>query len=267
MRLTLGIIFGGLGAGCIVAAYLLSLAGGISKGDLILPDFAGGMILAIGLGCFWIPGNGRLRTISALRLTRTWITYETYAAISFFVALAALAKVSHPLIELLVAATAALYLVCQAYVIQAAKSRPAWRAPEMPSLIIVMGLAEGVGLIALISAIAPAIVRGATLAPIAGMVLAAMGAFRWRDYVSGQIAKQTNAVAPSNIRHLSLWIYALTYALPVTLYLAALVPWAGASWILPVSGVWTIAMGAVWTNTLIIRLGQARAFTASPIGL
>jgi hypothetical protein len=267
MRLTLYFIFGGLGGGCIVAAYLLSLAGGISKGDLILADLTGGAILAIGLGCVWVPAGPRLRQFGLLvRPTPSWTSCETFAALAFFLALATLAKVPAPAVELLVALSAFAVMICQAYVARSSKSRPAWRAAETPSLIVIMSLATGVGLIALLTAIVPPIIRGATLAPIAGMTLAVMGAYRWREY-----ARNADAALQSEIAPLSRTIYIIAYAVPFALYLAAL-PWPiapryGAGWILPVAGVAAIVGGAIWTQMLIARLGHMRDFTASPVSL
>lgn len=268
MQLTLYFIFGGLGCGCIIAAHLLSLAGGISKGDLILPDLTGGAILAIGLGWVWAPVGARLRHTSIfLRPTPSWTTYETYAAMAFFLALATLAKVPAPAIELLVVLSAAAFMICQANVAHASKSRPAWRAAEIPTLIVITGLMTGVGLIALLSAIVPSIIRGGTLAPIAGMTLAAMGAYRWRDYM-----RNADATLQSEIAAQSRTIYLAAYGLPFALYLAALSPWPTLAWlsgglILPIAGVAAIVGGAIWAHVLIARLGHPRDFTASPIGL
>ena len=263
MRLTLYFIFGGLGGGCIVAAYLLSLAGGISKGDLILPDLTGGAVLAFGLGWVWAPLAPRLRHAGLLtRPNPSWTSFETYAAFAFFLALATLAKVAVPTIECLVFITAFAVMICQAQVARSSKSRPAWRAVEIPSLIVLMGLASGVGLMALLGAIVPPIIRAGTLAPIAGMTLAAMGAYRWREYERNADIALKGEIAP-----LSRMIYVVAYAAPFALYLTALVPWQGANWLLPIAGVAAVVGGAVWTHILIARLGHPRDFTASPIGL
>lgn len=264
MGLTLGFIFAGLGAGSIMAAYLLALAGGISRGDLILPDVTGGAIIAIGLACVWIPGRIRVRIPAMLRRSKEpWIAYETYAAAVFMIALAVLARISGAAVELVVAVAAAAYMISNAQTIRTGRSRAAWRAPEIPSLIVITGLAQGVGLIALLSAIVPAIIRGHTLAPIAGMVLAAMGAYRWRDFS----LNLTDAAVRQDVSRISLAVYLGVYALPFTLFLAALFPWAGTTWMLPIAGTITITTSAIWTNTLIMRLGRLRDFTASPIGL
>jgi len=263
MRLTLYFIFGGLGCGCIIAAYALSLAGGISRGDLILTNLTGGAVLAIGLGWVWAPIGSRLRhTGIFLRPTPSWTTYETYTAVAFFLALATLAKVPAPAIELLVVLGAAAFMLCQANVARSSKSRPAWRTAEIPSLIVIMGLASGVGLIALLSALAPPIIRAGTLAPIAGMTLAAMGAYRWKEY-----ERNAESALQGEIAALSPTVYFFAYALPFACYLAALFLGPGTSWILPGAGVSAIVGGAIWTHVLIARLGHPRDFTASPVGL
>jgi hypothetical protein len=263
MRLTLYFIFGGLGSGAVVAAYFLSLAGGISRGDLILPDLTGGAVLAIGIASVWAPVGPRLRHVRLLvRPIRSWTFYETYAACAFFITLAILAKVPVATVELLVAFCAFAVMICQAQVARSSKSRPAWRAKEIPSLFVIMGLTSGVGLIALLGAIIPYIIRGGTLAPMAGMTLAVMGAYRWREY-----ARNVDAALRGEIASLSRTVYIVAYGVPFILYLAALFPWPLADWLLPTAGVAAIVGGTIWTHTVIARLGHRRDFIASPIGL
>jgi hypothetical protein len=259
----LSLLFGGLGTGTIVSAYFLALCGGISRGDLIFPDLTGGTLVALGLACVWAPVGGRLRTIAMLRRYRSpWVAYETYAAAAFFVALAVLAQVATPASEFCVAATAALMLGCQAYTIRGGKSRTAWRAPELPSLIVIIGLTTGTGLIALLSATMPLIFRGYLLTPIAGATLAAMCGYRWREYVEGT----TDESVRGEIARAGL-AYGAIYLVPLALYLAALSPWRNADWILGTAGIAAIVAGALWLQLLIARLGRVQDFTASPIAL
>jgi hypothetical protein len=263
MRLTLYFVFGGLGAGSITAAYCLSLAGGISTGDLIFPYLTGGAILALGLAWVWAPLDPRLRSVDLLiRPTPSWIAYETYAAVAFFLALATVAKVAAPTVELLVVLTALTFLICQANVANASKSRAAWRAPQIPSLIVMTSLATGVGMIALLSALISPIIRGSIFAPVIGLVLAGTGALRWREYV-----RALASAHKQNLRTISMQLYLITYAVPSAFYLAALLPWPGNDWMLPAGGVAAIVGGAVWMYVVIARFGRSRTFTASPIGL
>lgn len=263
MRLTLYFIFGGLGAGCITAAYCLSLIGGILTGDLIFPYLTGGAILAVGLAWVWAPLNPRLRTVDLLiRPTPSWLAYETYAAVALFLALATVAKVAAPAVELLVVLTALTFMVCQANVAHASKSRAAWRAPQIPSLLVITALAAGTGMIGLLSAIMPPIIRGGLFAPVVGLILAGMGAYRWREYVRRQ-----DSTIEKHVARVSTPIYVTVYAVPAALYLAALLPWPGQDWMLPAGGVAAIAGGSIWMHTVIARLGHARAFNASPVGI
>jgi hypothetical protein len=125
-----------------------------------------------------------------------------------------------------------------------------------------MGLTTGVGLIALLSAIVPYIIRGGTLASMAGMTLAVMGAYRWREYARNvDTALRGEIASPSRTNH------ADAYGVPFNLYLAALFPWPLARWLLPIAGVAAIIGGTIWTHTVIARLGHRRDFIASPIGL
>lgn len=223
--------------------------------------------MALGLAIVWAPFAPRLRHAGLLlRPTPSWASCETYVALAFFLALATLAKVPAPAIELLVAFCAALLMICQAWIVRSSKSRPAWRATETPSLIVIVGLALGTGLIALMAVLMPAIVRGTILAPIAGMVLAAMAAYRWRDYAqSTQLGPDTELAG--DIAKISPLLYVSTGALPFIFYFAALFPWLGARWMLPIAGVAAIVGGAIWMQIFIARLGNARPFTTSPVSV
>ena len=262
MRVAVNFILGGLGAGCAIAAYLLSLAGGISAGDLILPYAASGIIMAIGLVCVWIKIGPQLRSPSILlRPSTSWMAREAYAALIFYAALIADWMMRSPILEAIIAAAAAAFLLSHGKIVQSSKSRPNWRAPEMPSLIAITGLAEGVGLISVFALIAPSIFRAEPLAAIAGIVLAMMGAYRWREYV-GNAENQTH-----DMKRITALSHAYLHGLPFALYLATFIPWSGSKWVMAAAGLAAIGGGAFWQNILVTRLGRSRDFIGSPVGL
>ncbi len=261
LRLAVNFILGGLGAGCAVAAYLLSLVGGISEGDLILPYAASGIIMAIGLVCVWVKIGPQLRPPRILlRQSTSWMAREAYAASIFYAALIADWAARSPILEALTAAAAAAFLLSQGKIVQSSKSRPHWRAPEMPSLIAITGLAQGVGLICVFALIAPPIFRAEPLAAIAGIVLAMMGAYRWQEYV-GNAENQTN-----DMKRITMVSHACLHGLPFALYLATFIPWSGSKWVMAGGGLVAIAGAALWQNILVTRLGRSHAFVGTPIG-
>lgn len=249
MRVAVNLILGGLGAGCAVAAYLLSLAGGISAGDLILPYAAAGIVMGIGLLSVWIGPQLRNPRI-LLRPGASWTAREAYAALIFYAALIADWNMRGPILEAVIAAAAVAFLVSQAHMVQASKSRPYWRAAEIPSLMLIAALSEGVGLIAVFATVAPPIFRAEPLAAIAGMVLATMGAYRWQDYIGG-------AEDQAPLKRLSAIIHGGQHALPFALYLATFIPWSGSHWVMAAGGVSAICGGALWQNILVTRLGRS----------
>lgn len=249
LRSAADLILGGLGAGCAVAAYLLSLAGGISTGDLILPYAAAGIVMAIGLLSVWIGPQLRSSRI-LLHPGASWTARETYAASIFYAALIADWIARSPIFEAVIAAAAVAFLVSQAQMVQASKSRPYWQAPEIPSLMLIAALSEGVGLIAVFAAVAPPIFRAEPLAAIAGMVLATMGAYRWQEYIGA-------AKDQAPLKRMSATIHGGQHALPFALYLATFIPWSGSRWVMAAGGVTAICGGALWQNILVTRLGRS----------
>ncbi len=261
LRSAADLILGGLGAGCAVAAYLLSLAGGISTGDLILPYAAAGIVMAIGMLSVWIGIGPRLRNPRILlRPGASWAAREAYAALIFYTALIADWIARSPMFEAIIAAAAVAFLLSQAHMVQTSKNRLYWQAPEMPSLMLITALSQGVGLIAVFALVAPPIFRAEPLAAIAGIVLAMMGAYRWQEYIGG-------AEDQAPLKRLSATIHGGQHALPFAFYLATFIPWTGSHWVMAAGGVSAICGGALWQNILVTRLGRSRDDASVPTGL
>ena len=82
----------------------------------------------------------------------SWMTRESYAALSLFVLSAYLSVFSFNGSPGRRAALAALaFVYCQARILRAAKGIPAWRAPQVVPLILTTALAEGIGLLLLMN--------------------------------------------------------------------------------------------------------------------
>ena len=268
MRMAINLILGGLGAGTVIVAFALARLGAISTGDLLPPQIIGAGLVLAALASVWLPVGRPVHPLALLaRPNRSWAAWEAYGALVLLVSLAMAVGARDMLMDFSAAALAALYLFAQAMHVQSSRSRPAWRAREVPTLIVLTALASGIGMMTVLSVVAPALFRAQVLAPIGGIVVAAMGALRWRDFAAA--IRPANAETPlaAEIDRHSQMVYAASYGVPAMLYLSSIVSWAGAVWTLPFAGLAAVASAAVLIDILIVRLGQPRDFVASPVGL
>jgi phenylacetyl-CoA:acceptor oxidoreductase subunit 2 len=142
-RAAANFIFGGTGAGLLICSSM--------SGDP-LSVVIGLALIAGGLGAVWLEIGRKLRALHVLFNPFTsWMTRESFAAVALFILGAAF--VAQPVYALLIAAAlaAAVFLYCQARILQAAKGIPAWRVPQTVPLIAATGLAEGAGLALLLA--------------------------------------------------------------------------------------------------------------------
>jgi phenylacetyl-CoA:acceptor oxidoreductase subunit 1 len=259
IRAAMNFVLGGIGAGTAIMAYLLSLAGGISQGDLILPYAVAGAIMAVGLFCVWLKIGRPLRApLAVLRPQSSWMTRELYAAWVFYLVLLADWVAPSPWFDGAVALAAVAFLVCQARILFASKGIPAWRAAEIPSLLIVAGLAEGVGVLAIMGAVLPMIVRPGALGAATGMVLAMMAAYRWFEYIDNSRAAGIEQDARAVLHRLTPWLLSLGYGVPFLLYGVFL--FNGGPWLAAAAGGVAIAAGIVWKSAVILRAGHFQGF-------
>lgn len=261
IRAAMNFVLGGIGAGTAVVGFLLALVGGISRGDLFLPYTAAAVLMAAGLFCVWLKIGRRLRApLAVLRPNSSWMTRELYAAVVFFGVFAlGWLGISNLWLDLTMALAAAVFLYCQARILHASKGIPAWRAEEIPSLLVVAGLVEGTGLVVILGALFPFIVRSGVLLSAAGMVLAMMAAYRWHEYVEDAAKRGVQRDARTVLERLTPWYLWIGCATPFVLYGVALVGMQAAPQAL--AGACAIAGGVLWKSAVILRAGHFQGFS------
>ncbi|CAA6603070.1 Phenylacetyl-CoA:acceptor oxidoreductase [Rhodospirillaceae bacterium LM-1] len=133
-------IGGGTGAGLLAAAAFHGLA------PISLFSFVGLAFIGLGLLCVWLEIGRPWRAINVFFHPQTsWMTREGLVAIPLF-ALGGFALLFDSRLAMMAAALVGLfYLYCQARIVSASKGIPAWRHPALIPVMLVMGLAEGVG--------------------------------------------------------------------------------------------------------------------------
>jgi phenylacetyl-CoA:acceptor oxidoreductase subunit 2 len=169
-------IAGGTGAGLLIAAMV---SGAQPVRALVGLGLA---CVAAGLLCVWAEIGRPWRALNVFRHVRTsWMTREALAAVGVCACAAAVIVHAGGLQRGLLAAFAAVFLYCQARMLQAAKGIPAWRHPRVIPLMFVTGLTEGVGLLLLCLALLAA--RPAPDWLVALLALLLLGRLlHWRAY-------------------------------------------------------------------------------------
>ena len=146
------------------------IGGGTGTGLLLAVAFSGSapvrgaVLLGVacvigGLLCVWAEIGRPWRALNVFRHAATsWMTREALLAPVLIGSALAAAYTSAAAAVWSAAACAAVYLYCQARMLQGARGIPAWRHPRPVPLIMASGLAEGAGLLAawgIVAAIGP----------------------------------------------------------------------------------------------------------------
>lgn len=236
-----------LGSGTAAVAFALSFAGSISRGDLFLPYSAAAVFIAVGVIAMPWPDS-------------RWAYAVLCAAAVFFGGFAAGWMVYAPFfIEATVGLAALAMLVCQAYAMRARPASSALGGEEMPSLLIVAGLYEGIGAIALLAALFPSIIRAGLPAGAVAMVLLMMLAYRWHEYLERARAEAGNDVRAA-LERLTPVVMLGACLLPFVIYGTVL--FLGEPWIAAAAGAVGIVSGLVWKAGLVLHGQDAVPATA-----
>jgi len=136
-------IGGGTGVGLLVAAAVALMMG---EGSY-MPLFVGMASLSLGLSLVWLEIGKPWRALNVFFHPQTsWMTREGILAGPVLI-VGGLAFWFHGLILAILAATLGLgFLYCQARILKASRAIPAWSNKTIVPLILVAGLAEGMGL-------------------------------------------------------------------------------------------------------------------------
>ena len=261
LRAAMNFIMGGFGAGLIIMAYFTHVAGGLDEAAMIKMFAGAGAIIAIGLFFVWLKIGRKLRALYViLRPQSSWMSREVYAVAILFGA--GLADFVFPFwaLHTLVAAAALVFLYCQARILHASKGIPSWRVPAMPWMLMASGLLEGVGLVAIILAISPQNMSAPILLPVTGLVLIAVNAILWRNYVSNA---KTNGIGPHSriilFSH-TLKVHAIVHLFPALLFIAVIALPTLPPMLLGAAGVLILIGGAYWKGLIITRACHQQGF-------
>ena len=144
-RAAANFMLGGTGAGLIVAA-------GVVQDETQYPVMLGLALVAAGLGAVWLEIGRKLRALHVFFNPFTsWMTRESLAALMLFGFGISFLIFNQTGLQFVAAMAALAFLYCQGRILRAAKGIPAWRAPQVVTLIMTTGLVEGTGLLMLMN--------------------------------------------------------------------------------------------------------------------
>jgi phenylacetyl-CoA:acceptor oxidoreductase subunit 2 len=142
-RAAANFMLGGAGAGLVVAASLI-------QDETHYPVMLALSLVAAGLGAVWLEIGRKLRAIHVFFNPFTsWMTRESLAALILFGFGISSLIFNQAGLQFVAAMAALAFLYCQGRILRAAKGIPAWRAPQVVTLIMTTGLVEGTGLLML----------------------------------------------------------------------------------------------------------------------
>jgi len=242
-------IFGGTGAGLLMAVVASGLAP--ASGAVLL-----GMASVIaGLVCVWTEIGQPWRALNVLRHPSTsWMSREALLAPLLIGCGLLAAGTGSPGWRWAMALGAAMYLYCQARMLQAARGIPAWRQPRSVPLMIGTGLAEGSGLLTAWSFMAgTASGRLAALLVLACLLRVAA----WLAYRRGVRRDGAPNAARAVIDQLHRPLLVTDALAAVIATIASL---GGAGWLLGLAGVAALANGWVLKYTLVLRAAYNQGF-------
>ncbi len=255
-------VFGGLASGLALIAFLHHVLGGVTAAALPIVYAVAGLVMAAGLTALLFKLGRPFRAFKAVRRPQSsWMTREIYTVAAFYpLVLADLVWPSLAL-HLLVAAAAAGFLVCQARILYASKGVPTWRAPLVPSMLVLTGLYEGAGLIAIGHALVPGAVPGGVFLAALGLLLAIVNAVLWRRYRSTAKAVGIGPLDRRDLARLTPWLHGFGHLLPGLLFLAAMVFPALPTYLTyGLAGAAAILGGATWKFALVTRICHTQGF-------
>jgi phenylacetyl-CoA:acceptor oxidoreductase 26-kDa subunit len=239
-------ICGGAGSGLVFFASLLAPA---AAARVLV--FAGLVLVALGLFFVWLEIGRPWRAPNVLLHLRTsWMSREALAAnVLFLCGLGVLLGLQWATWPTAVAALVFLY--CQARLIGASRGIPTWHHPLTFWLLIVTGLAEGLGLFWLLGSWSQP--TQLLSIPLAVLVLARWGLWReWRKQLAGHAARPAlRALA----REEPTLVWFGTVA-PIAFLLIAIPAATGTAldaWLLAAAGLAAAATGASFKFILVTR--------------
>jgi phenylacetyl-CoA:acceptor oxidoreductase subunit 2 len=254
-RAAVNFMAGGAGGGLIVATALAGTGGGAQAIALL----AGLAMIGAGLVAVWHELGRPRRALNVFLHARTsWMSREAIAATLLVPAtLGAAAGVAA--CSYASAALAAVFVVCQACMLRAARGIPAWREPLVVPLLVVTALGEGAGILVAVSTLLPLGTPGSPLA-LGALALVRMGA--WLAYRRA-VARTASAPALRTLDHAGRalqWAGTLGPLALIVLATSGLVGNGPGGVLLACAGVAVAAAGAFVKYVLVLRAGFTQGF-------
>lgn len=250
-RAAMNFVLGGMSAGLFLLAYAGYLMGAYDTTTLLGIDVAAGAIMGAGLFCVFLKLGRRFRFWRvATRWQSSWMTRETYFVGVIYPALLANLLWPNTVLHALIAAAAAGFLVCQANILHAAKGIPIWREPIIVPLLIVTGLLEGAGLLALAGAVT-GFLKGNYLPLVATIVVLAPT----MAVLSLRYLPLTRKTTHGEVEAIAQPVLLVGQLLPsLVVVIAAMAPDNTTRAILVgIAGLVMVLTGALWKYTIIVR--------------
>ncbi len=255
-RAALNFIGGGAGSGLLVAAGV-ALAGG-------QPYFPAGAVaivfIGFGLSMVWMEIGRPFRALNVFLHPQTsWMSREALVALPLFAFAGATLIVDQVVslppqlrlpvapLGLAAAVLALVFLFCQARMLRASRGIPAWREPSLQIVIIVSGIAEGLGLLLALGSLIAASPTWIVATTLVALVARAAALEGYRRRVKLTIPEPAVTV----LSRASVWVHLVGHLLPAILLIGSLmVPSSVVS--AAVAGLALFATGA-WLKFVVVR--------------
>lgn len=255
IRAACNFIGGGTGTGLI----LLALAAALGGADWLPALLLGLLFVGFGLTMVLFEIGRPWRALNVFLHPQTsWMTREGVLALPLFGAGVAAAAAEWlgwhgaALAGLSVAAAAAAgFLYCQARILRAARGIPSWREPALTPYILLSGLTEAAGLLAVVYA-------GAPWASVVLLALLLVRAGVWHHYRETLARRGAPAATLEVLGRLTPRLLAVGHAVPAGLLVAALT----LQWPPLAVAAGLVAAGCGWRAKLVLitRAAQTQGF-------
>jgi len=258
-RAAMNFTLGGMSSGLVVMATLAHFFSGLSSEALLYLNVAAGAGMGVGLLFVFMEIGRKMRFWRALlRPQSSWMTRETYAVGVFYPALLADLIWPGALLHLLVALAALAFLYCQARILYAAKGIPAWRTDLIPTMLVMTGLLEGMGLLGIASGLASWRFE-ASMAFIStwGAIFAFLNAIIWQRYFAFSKRNDVPPLARTELKRLTPALRLIGHLTPLVLFAIAT---ALSESLLAIAGVAAVTGGVMWKFTVITRACHQQGF-------
>jgi phenylacetyl-CoA:acceptor oxidoreductase 26-kDa subunit len=265
-RAACNFIGGGSGTGLLLTAAVAFASGW----NYFLAGALAIALIGFGLSMVWLEIGRPLRALNVFFHPQTsWMTREALLALPLLTLGALAVLLDQPFVFLpfqahmpvaVLAATAAIlglaFLYCQARILHASKGVPAWGEPALQPLIVITGVAEGLGLLLFLTALAaPPPVWAVPAAIIA--VLARAGAW---DYYRQRLKTRAPAPAVAALDRISVPVHLLGHALPAALLVCVLL-FPSTHALAAVAGLALAAVGAWIKFAVVTRAAFTQGFS------